>query len=260
MVLLTGGATAVASSNAFTLVEAERRSPIDAAPEGHGLVGIVRKDTVKKNSQDPMVELINNTSEPIDARVTLRDASDGTLYNNDGVSGDKSVTISLPVGGSAFADIEADVSGTIPYDISVSEQGGSEFRLVSSGSIQSETGNTKDTVRIKKPNKNQDFTADEKKDEFTLKDLTVQDIKAPTNLDVATLEVKVDGVGVVGFKEIDISKTGNNDTYSERNITIPNEDRNGNTTDVRSGTQYTLEVTAKDKNGVTDTETVDDTP
>jgi hypothetical protein len=257
--IIAGSGASLLSSDSFSLTNAIRNTPVDAAAEGNGIVGVVRRETEKKNSQEPMVKFVNNTNQPIDAKVTLRDPTDGTLYNNDGVSDNKEAVISLPVQdppASAFADIEASVTGEIPYDILISEQGGSDFQLLTSGSILAESGNTKDTVRIKKPSKDQDFTANVKQDNWDLKALTVQDIKAPTNLDEAVLEVKVDGKGTVGSKTIDISNTGNNDTYSQKDITIP--PNQGETVD--SGTQYTLEVTASDTDGVTDTATVDDTP
>jgi hypothetical protein len=69
-----------------------------------------------------MVEVSNDGSQNIEVKITLRNCGDGTLYDNDGNSGCSAV-LTLPVGQSEFADIDADATGTIPSHVSISESG-----------------------------------------------------------------------------------------------------------------------------------------
>ena len=258
--IITGGGASLLSSDAFSLANAIRNTPVDAAAEGDGIVGIVRQNTVKKNSRDPMVEFINNGSQDIDIQVTLQNCGDGTLNNNNSNSG-CSVVLTLPVGKSEFVDIDASVTGTIPYDVSVSEPGGSDFELLTSGSIESEAGRGKGAIRIQAPNKDQDFTANPAQgntgNNWTVKNVDVRDDDGDNDLTEVKFEVSVSGQGIVGSTVVSNPPADRYKPNGNPAVTINPDDPNYT---IQSGTQYTLTVTGTDADGNFDTATVDDAP
>jgi hypothetical protein len=258
--IIGGAGAALLPSGAFTTANADRNSRIDAAAEGDGIVGIIRQNTVKKNSRDPMVEFINNGSQDIDIQVTLQNCGDGTLYNNNGNSG-CSVVVTLPVGQSEFVDIDAGVTGTIPYDVSISESGGSDFQLLTTGTVESESGRVKGAIRIQAPNKDQDFTANPPQgnmgNNWTVKNVDVRDDDGDDDLTEVKFEVSVSGQGVVGSETVSNPPGDRYKPNGNPAVTIDPDDPNYT---IQSGTQYTLTVTGTDADGNFDTATVDDTP
>jgi hypothetical protein len=259
--MLGGGGAALLPSGAFTTVNADRNSPINAAAEGDGIVGIVRQSTVKKNARDPMVEFINNGSEDIDIQVTLQNCGDGTLYNNNGNSG-CSVVLTLPVGQSEFVDIDAGVTGTIPYDVSISESGGSDFRLLTTGAVESQSGNQKGAVRIKAPVNDNKFTANlpqgNSGNDWDVDKVDIRDDDGDDDLTEVKFEVSVSGTGVVGSEKVTLNSAAEYKlTGNQLPLKITPDDPNYT---IQSGTQYTLTTTGTDADGNFNTSTVDDTP
>lgn len=258
--ILAGAGATILPAESFSLANAGRNAPVDAASEGNGIVGIVRQETVKKNSRDPMVEFTNNGSQDVDIQVTLNDCGDGTLYNNNGSSG-CSVVLTLPVGQSEFADINADITGTIPYDVSVSEVGGSTFRLLTSGTVEAQSGRVKGAVRVQKPAKDSDFTANlpqgKKGNNWTVKQVDVRDDDGDSDLDEVSFEVSVSGQGIVGSETVNNPPTDRYNPKGNPAVTITPNDPNYT---IQTGTQYTLTVTGTDADGNFATATVDDTP
>lgn len=260
--ILGGAGGALLPSGAFTTVNANRDAPINAAAEGDGIVGIVRQNTVKKNSRDPMVEFINNGSEDIDIQVTLQNCGDGLLFNNNSNSG-CSVILPLDVGQSQFVDINADVTGIIPYDVSISESGGSDFQLLTTGTVESQSGNNKAAaIRIKSPVNDNKFTANPPQgnsgNDWDVEAVDIQDDDGDDDLTEVKFEVTVSGTGVVGSKTVTLNSAAE---YKLSGNELPlkiTPDDPGYT--IQSGTQYTLTTRGTDADGNFATSTVDDTP
>lgn len=253
---LVGVAAAARETGAYTAITGGRTSAVDAAAEGDGIVGIVGQGPVKKNNREAMVEITNNGPDSVTYTVALSTCSDGTLYDNDGESG-CSVSFSLGSGNAQFVDIEADVTGTIPYTISVADPG---FSFDSTETVESESGNVKGALKIYKPDKDKEFTANPllQGNDWEIKDVDVRDEDGDNDLDRVEFEVKEGGSGgdVVGSKTVsDIpgdrwAPTGNPD------VTIEPDSA---TYTVQSGQLYTLVMTAYDADGNFDSVTLEDT-
>ncbi|MFC6874313.1 hypothetical protein [Halobellus marinus] len=238
------------ATGAFSSVNAQRTGNFSVASADNAMVGVVGQGTVKKNSREPMVKFENNRPAALDITVSLDTCSDGTLYDNDGESG-CSVTFNVMSGNEQYVDIDAAVTGTIPYSVSIS---GSNFSLDTSGSVDAESGNVKGVVRIKKPTKDNEFSARRNKDEWETK-VFVEDNDGDGDLDRIELEVTEGESGgtVVASKTITLGGTFD---YKNNKETIQPDDSKYN---VAKGQLYTLTVTAYDADGNFSTATVQDT-
>lgn len=260
--LLVGVGSVVATSGAIlqtsarTTVSGDRGVSVDVADGSNAVVGIVGQGPVKKNTQLAMVEFTNNTEETLTVTTTLDACTDGTLYDNNGGSG-CSVTISIAPGSSRAVDIDASVTGTISYGISVSSP---SLSLTTDGTIQAESGNTVGAVRIQAPAKDNDFTASQgngqNADEFQIKSVDVRDEDGDTDLDRIEFEVEEGGTGgaTVGSLTID-SPPG--DRYSPNgNPAVAFPPDSGYS--IKSNTTYALTVTASDADGNFQSVTIED--
>lgn len=238
------------ATGAFSSVTAARTGNFSVASGDNAMVGVVGQGPVKKKSRDPMVKFVNNRPNALDITVSLDTCSDGTLYDNDGESG-CSVTFTVLSGNEQFADIEAAVTGTIPYSVSIS---GTDFALDTSSSVEAESGNVAGAVRIKKPTKDNEFTARRNKDEWDTK-LFVSDNDGDDDLDRIELEITEGSSGgtVVASRTISLNSTSD---YKNNNETIQPDDSSYN---IPKNQQYTLTVTAYDADGNFSTSTVQDT-
>lgn len=257
LLMLGGTAAAVglgghgAVTGAFNTVEASRSGNFSVASQEDAVVGVVNYGPVKKNSREAMVELANNRSDPIDITVSLDTCSDGTLYNNAGESG-CSVVVSLESGNTRIVDIDAAVTGTIPFSISIDEP---DFSLSTSGTVESESGNSPGAIRIQKPDADNDFVKRKNKNEWEA-DFDVRDDDGDDDLDRIEIEVEEGESGgtVVATDTITIDAADSN-RYKENKRTIePDDDYT-----IQDGQLYTLNVEAYDADGNVSTGTVQDT-
>lgn len=246
----TASVAGLMSTGSFSLVDLDRNTTIGIASEGNGVVGIVGQGPVQKNSREAMIELSNNSPDQATITVTLDNSSDGTLYDNEGGSG-SSVTFTLASGNSQFVDIDADVTGTIGYSVSISSP---SLSIDTTGSVESEAGNVKGAVRIQQPNKNQDFNVRQNQGEFVVKKVDIRDDDGDNDLDKIEFRVREGGSSgtVVGSKDVD-NPPG--DRYNPKSVTIqPDSDYT-----IKSNTTYSLTVTGYDVDGNFASETVEDT-
>jgi hypothetical protein len=239
-------------TGAFTTVDASRSGNFSVASQENAVVGVANRGPVKKNSREAMLELANNRPEPTDITVSLDTCSDGTLYDNDGESG-CSVVVSLESGNTQFVDIEAAVTGTIPFSISVNDP---DFSFSTSGTVESESGNNPDAVRIQKPDGDNDFEKRKNKNEWEA-NFDIRDNDNDADLDRIEIEVLEGNSGgtVVATDTISIGPADSG-RYKENKRRISPDDSNYS---IKSGQLYTLSVKALDADGNTATDTVQDT-
>lgn len=254
---LLGVAAAARGTGAFTAVTGDRTSAVDVAPDGEGIVGILPQGSVKKNSRDPMVEFTNNSGSQLRITVTLDNCSDGGLFDNEDETDVCSVTFILDVGNSQLVDIDADVTGTIPYSVSVEDAADpAAFSLNTTGSVTAETGNVAGAVDIRKPNKDQDF-AIRTSNQFELDDVDIRDNDGDDDLDRIEFTVREgqsSGTIVGSFVEDNPPGDRYNPNTNPAVVIQPNA---GYT--IKPGTLYTLTVRAEDADGNFATETIQDT-
>lgn len=248
----SGAAVLVSGSYGFNSVTAGRDVSVTVSDGSDALLGVISKGPVKKKSRETMVEYTNNTDETLSITTTLDSCTDGTLYNNDGGSG-CSVTVDLSSGNSKLIDIEASTTGTITYSIDASSP---SLNIAASGSVESQAGNVKGAVRIKKPGNNNDFTADSNAGVFEV-EVDIEDNDDDDDLDRIEYRVRESGSSgnVIASKDItdppgDRYRTQGNDTES----ISPDQGES-----VQSGVTYALTVTAYDEDGNSSSETVEDT-
>lgn len=218
----------------------------------NALVGIVDEGPVKKNTREVMAEFINNSNDPISITVALDSPGEGTLYDNQGQSGD-SITFSLDPGNSQFVDLKAGVTGTILYDVSVDSP---TLSLEATRSVESEAGNNKGAIRIKQPRKDKDFTADRTDDEFQIDKVDIEDDEAPDDLDRIEFRAREGGAAgtVVGSLDVDSPPA---DRYNPNgNPAVAFSPDSGYS--IKQNTTYYLTVTAYDEAGNSDSVTVED--
>ncbi|MFB6139439.1 MAG: hypothetical protein ABEJ26_03285 [Halosimplex sp.] len=248
----SGAVVMVTRSYGFESVAAGRDVSVAVSRDSSALLGISNRGPVKKNHRSAMVEYTNNSNESFTITTTLDTCSDGTLYDNDGGSG-CSVTTTLAPGNSQPIDISASATGTITYGISVSS---ASLDIETSGSVESQAGNVKGAVRIKKPSKNNDFTADWERSTFEV-DVDIEDDDGDDDLDRIEYRVREGGSGgnVVGSKDVTNPPGGRYRTQGSDTESISPESGES----VQSGTTYALTVTAYDADGNSASETVEGT-
>lgn len=241
-----GGASLLYESGAFSSAEAQRGVNVSTTSDSSkALVGLDVFSPVQKNQQDPLVTVTNNTNLDLDFTVSLQDCSDGTLYDPQGDSG-CSVTFPLSDGSSGTVDIEAAVTGTIPFDVDVDS---SAFDFHATRTTEGETGNVTGAVQIKKV---QGFSANLTTNDWTIDQVHVQDGDGDNDLDRVEYEITDSG----GNTRATRTDNATGKQYKEQNITIQPDD---STYLIQPGEQYTLTVTAYDVDGNFDTETRQDT-
>ncbi len=202
-----------------------------------------------------MVEFTNNLNNSVNITVALDNCGDGTLYDNEGGSG-CFVTLTLDPGKRQSVDIESSVNGTVTYTVSAT---GAGFSLDTSGSVEVQSGRIKGPIRIQKPAKDNEFTANNQGNSnvFEVKNVDIRDDDGDNDLDRIEFEVVESGTGgtVVGYREV-TNPPG--DRYSPKGnpaVEVPPE--SGYT--IKANTTYKLQVTAFDTDGNTNSETVEDT-
>jgi len=217
-------------TNAFASVTAARNSTINTTTGSDAYVGLEVYNPIGKNSRDPLVDVTNNFEDGASITVSLNTCTDGTLYGPDGDSG-CSVSFSLSPGNTQLVEIEAAVKDTsVPFTVDAE----TAFAAVSATrETYAEAGNAKGAVTIQKI---KDFLADEKKDEWTIKQVHV---KADNELDHVEYEVRDSAGAVVASRTDEASGT----QYKRNNPTIQPDDSGY---DVPPGESYTLKVTAYD--------------
>lgn len=248
--LVTGGAATLSGTFGLSSAMANRDVSVAVADGANALVGVVGQGPVQKNQREAMVEYTNNTDTAATITTTLDSCSDGTLYDNEGGSG-CAVSIEVAPGNARLVDISASVSGAVGYSISVSSQ---SFGLETSGTVEAQSGNVKGAVRIKKPSKDKDFTADTNRGIFSLKQVDIVDDQGPADLDRIEFRVREGGTSgtVVGQKDITNPPA---DQYRSKNEEVdPNQGYA-----IQSGRTYALTVTGYDAQGNFSSETVEDT-
>lgn len=249
----TGSVLSLSGTQSFSQFVAGRGVNVSvAADPSNALLGTVDHGPVKKNERGVMTEFINNASDPMTVTVTLDAGTDGTLFDNEGGSGN-SVSFTAGPGNSHLVDIQAWVTGTIFYGISVSSP---SLSLETSGSVEAESGNVKGAVVINHPTKDKDFTADTGDDRFEVAKVDVKDDQAPDDLDRIEFRVKEGGSSgtVVGSKDVSFpAGTGRYDPNSGE-VIQPDSGYS-----IQPGTLYALTIKAFDADGNFASETVEDT-
>ncbi|MFB6308205.1 MAG: hypothetical protein ABEH35_02655 [Haloarculaceae archaeon] len=247
---------ALSSTGAFSQYTADRDFSASVAAGSDALLGVVGQGPVKKNDREAMVEFTNNTTDAMSITVTLDTCTDGTLYDNEGNSG-CSVTLSLAAGNAQFVDINASVTGTITYSISVSS---SSLAIETAGSVEAESGNVKGAVRIKKPVQDKDFTADRSSNVFAVDQVDIVDDDGDSDLDRIEFRVREGGgAGTVVGAFDETNPPG--DQYSPKgkgnDPAVSIQPESGYT--ITANTTYALTVTGYDADGNFTSETVEDT-
>ena len=252
-IILGGVALGVSASGAFDQVETRRPFGI-AVGDDNALVGLVDRGPVKKNSQEPMVTITNNTADTVDYTLSLDSCADGTLHSPNGDAG-CTVTFSLGGGNSGTVDLTADLAGTVTYSVSATSP---TLSIQTTGSVTAETGNVVGAVRIQKPLQDQDFAAIPQQGNqghrFEIAAVDVRDNDGDDDLVEVAYEVREGGSGGT--------------VVAEKTVTFPPSNRynpNGNPAEtitpdagyaIQSGQLYTLTVTGTDADGNVDTSTV----
>jgi len=248
--LATGVAAGVTETGAYTSVRGDRGVNVSVADGTGGLVGIAPRGPVKKNSEDPMVELSNNTDQSITVTVTLADCTAGELYYN-GVASGCSASVTIDAGNSQSIDIEASATGTIGFSVDVDGPG---LSLAADRSVESRAGNKPGAVRIQKPAKDSDFNARDKKDEWTAK-VDVRDNDSDDDLDRVEFEItEGNSGGTVVASRTDSNIPGNR--YKPNKVTLTPDDP---AYSIQSGQLYALTVRGYDVDGNVATSTVQTT-
>lgn len=255
--LIGGGVLlGVGASGAFDQVETRRPFGI-AVDNATALVGIADLGPVKKNAQEPMVTITNNTADTVSYTVTLDNCADGTLYAPNGATG-CTVTFSLDGGNSGTVDLTASATGTIDYAVSASSPG---LSIQTTGSVTAEAGNVAGAIRIQKPVRDQEFTAvppqGNQGNRFEIKSVDIRDNDGDDDLIQVAYEIQEAGSGgtVVGEKTVTFPPS---DRYKPNGNPAEEIDPNPGYT-IQSGQLYTLTVTATDADGNTEISTIEDT-
>jgi hypothetical protein len=255
--LIAGGVLlGVDTSGAFDQIETRRPFGI-AVDNATALVGIADLGPVKKNSQDPMVTITNNTADTVSYTVTLDNCPAGTLFGPNGAIG-CTVTFSLAGGNSGTVDLTASATGEIDYTVNATSP---VLSIQTTGSVTAKAGNVAGAIRIQKPVRNQEFTASPPQGNqgnvFEIKSVDIRDDDGDDDLVEVACEIQEGGSGgtVVG----------------EKTVTFPPSNRynpNGNPAEtvdptpgytIQGGQLYTLTVTGTDADGNAETSTIEDT-
>jgi hypothetical protein len=235
----------VLKPSAYTSARAGRSASANVAGDTEGaLLGLLVNDPVKRNKQELLVEITNNTDQTLNLNVSLDTPSQGTLFGPNG-SGD-TVSLTLAAGATESVDIESrEPDGTVvPFSI-VRNAYDFSFDLSRETTVQS--GNTSDEVSIDKINQ---FRIDEDDDRWTVRTLEA----SSTNYELETVELDVveqSSGTTVGSKTYDningteFAQAGKN---KDPGVVIQPDD---STYDVRSKKDetYELTVTATDAAG-----------
>ena len=255
--LLLGAVTAARDTGAFTSVTGDRGSSVDVAADDQALVGVVTLGPVQKNQRESMVDVTNNWADVASFTVSLSTCSDGTLYDNEGDSG-CSVTVSLASGDSRTFDIDAAVTGTIPFTITGSA---ADLSFSTSASVQAESGNVAGAIDIRQPDSDGDFTAvtpqGNQGNQFEVKQVDIRDADGDDDLVEVKYEVfegTLSGTQVAE-KVVSLAPTGK---YSPKGNPAEVIQPDAGYT-IQSGQQYTLRVTGTDNDGNFDTVNFQDT-
>lgn len=251
--LVIGSLPLIRDAGAYTSIIGGRTASVESAAQGDGIIGLTPKDSVKKNSQDPLVETENNYREDITITVTLDDGSDGTLTDPDGDTG-TSVTFTLLAGGAEWIDLDAAVTGTIAYTVSATA---ANFDLSWAGSVEAESGNSPGAVDIRSPSKDQDFTALKNKDHWEIKTIDVRDNDGDNDLDRIEIEIREQGSGgtIVATKTIEPIP---GDRYKPSGNPAATIYPDNSSYDVTNNTTYILSFKAYDADGNFASESLDD--
>lgn len=248
--LITGGAFLSATGSfSFSFLNVERDVTVGIASPENALVGLTNLGPVQKNSREPMVDVTNNTSGQLTVIVSLDNPSDGTLYDPQGNSG-SSVTFTLTPGGSGTVDIEANVTGTIPFTMSTS----GDVAVDTSDSVESEAGNVKGAVVVKKL---AGLTAHPNQDNWTIDDVTVKDGDGDNDLDRVEFEIKDGNANTVATRTDSCGCNGGSQYAPKGNpdVAIEPDDSSYDVTD----SFYSVTVYGYDADGNLDSDTTDTT-
>lgn len=250
---LLGIGTVIQDTGAFSNLTGDRNTNLGVASDSEAIVGIVGQGPVQKNNREPMVEITNNSKATVSYTVSLSTCSDGTLYDNDGDSG-CSVTFSVAEGNSQMVDIEASVTGTIPYTISASE---THLSFETSETVDAEAGNVASAVLIKAPTKDNEFTANDVDNVFEIKSVDIRDDDGDDDLAEVEYEITEAASGdLVGSKTITFNPTVGR--YNPKGNPADSVNPDSGYT-ITPGTQYRLKTTGTDADGNFETTTVEDT-
>ncbi|MFC7041993.1 hypothetical protein [Halonotius sp. GCM10025705] len=255
-IILGGVALGVSTAGAFDQVDTRRPFGI-AVSDTNALVGLVDRGPVKKNAQEPMVTITNNTADTVSYTLTLDSCADGTLHSPNGGTG-CSITFSLAGGNSGTVDLTAAIAGTVTYSISATSP---TLSIQTTGSVTAETGNVAGAIRIQKPVQDQEFTAappqGNQGNVFEIKSVDVRDDDGDDDLVEVAYEVREGGSGgtIVGEKTVTLPPSNR---YNPNGNPAETIDPNSGYT-IQSGVLYTLTVTGTDADGNTETSTIEDT-
>lgn len=253
--LVGGGAGAALATGAYDSVTGFRGSTLDTAADPNAVVGMDIQSPVKKNSRDPLLYFTNNFSEPVDVTLTLQTCTDGTLYAPDGTTGCSVTSTAVPSGNTVRFDIEASVTGTVPFTVDVN---GESSSFTATRDTLSESGESKSETWVKKL---QGLTPREQPDnDWTVKDVKVEDVVGAENLDRVEFDVREpDGTLVGDFTancddaNVDCSGGAKYQPNGNPSVEIEPVDNNYQ---VDSSVLYTLTVTGFDKDGNSDSDTI----
>lgn len=254
-VLVGGGAAAAFATGAYKSVTGFRGSTIDTAADPNAVVGMDIQSPVQKNSRDPLLYFTNNFSEPVDVTVTLQTCSDGTLYAPDGTTGCSVTATAVPSGNTVRFDIEASVTGTVPFTVDVNGQSSS---FSATRDTESEAGENRSETWVKKL---QGLTPQEPpQNNWTVKDVKVEDVVGAENLDRVEFDIREPDGSLVGEftadcddPSVDCQGGAKYQPTGNPSVTI---DPTDSSYTVDSSILYTLTVTAFDKDGNSDSDTI----
>lgn len=239
---------------AFSSVAGNRTTNVSVAGDQDAFVGLLVSDTVKRNNQELLVSIENNTNETISLDVSLDDCNHGTLFGPNG-SG-CTVSLTLDPGVSVDIDVEAAVKDTtIPFTISTNSSNTADFEFQATRSTEAVAGNTSGAINIKKL---EGFLAHDDTDNWTIRDIDIRDADGDDDLDRIEFEVEDDAGNVVASRTDTCGCTGGS-KYSPNGNPAVSIEPDDSSYDVIVGDSFKLTVTAYDADGNFEVATREDT-
>lgn len=235
--LVGAGAASAFDTVAFSSASAPRATNVSVTDDPDAIVGLLVADSVKRNSQELLVDIENATGHQVDFTVSLDICSQGTLYGPDG-SG-CSVGVTLSPGASQDIDIEASVKDTtIPFTITGTS---TEFEFEATRETTAVSGNTSGAIQINKVHKFEANTGDN----WTIQQVDIEDADGDSDLDRIEFEIE-DSSGTVRATRTDTCGCAAGSEYNVKNLSIAPDDSSYSVT---GGEPYKLTVTAYDADG-----------
>lgn len=240
-VLVGAGAASAFDTVAFSSATAPRTTNVSVADDPDAIVGLMVSDSIRKNKQDPLVDIENGTGHTVDFTVSLDDCTQGTLYGPNG-SG-CSVGLTLLSGASKTVEIEASVNDTtVPFTITGNS---SEFAFEATRETTAVSGNTAGAVKF---HQLQEFSVNSGDDDWTIKNIDIRDNDGDDDLDRVEFVIE-DSSGTVRATRTVTCGCNNGAKYAPSGNPSVRIGPDDSSYSVVTGETYKLTVTGYDADG-----------